>query len=137
LTVYVDDRTGDAWPVREQVQKWDRLLKLHFLYGPCHRGAGCVKVVERKMGDTGVGATTTYACGSCGIIDDTVVVAVNTTYGDSPAEVRKRTICHELGHAAGKTAHNAATCMEPDVSIPNGSPNPSSKDAAVINAVYA
>jgi hypothetical protein len=136
--VYVEDHTGDGWPVTGAVAALDRALIISVRYGRCRDGAGCVRVSEKPTltGDY-LGLTHTWASRSTHemVRDATVELSdvVQTSTG------RWDTTLHELIHAMGWNQHDSTGLMRAfiDVDAPGttryGVPP---ADAAALNAAY-
>lgn len=130
--VYVQDSTGDRWPVKAAVQGWDAGLTISVRYGTCQPHVRCVKVTEAREGfnDT---------IGSTGIQDTgDADIRMNFSYSWLPPEARLSAACHELGHALGLRRHNEDqdSCMNATAHW-GESTRPGKRDLAELNAKAA
>lgn len=145
--VYVEDHTGDRWPVAAYVAAWDRPLKLRVIYGPCRTGAGCAKVYDRNDGNDGdAGRTGIGAEGSDGVRSTTTYL--NDYYADAVALAIGRAatarwvaevVCHELGHVIGMRQHDdvdPASCVRTTVRADGNRTRVGAGDVAHVNARY-
>jgi hypothetical protein len=136
--IYFVDHSGDAWPVTAAVPVWNEAQGVDSWYRWAHcpavNGAHCVGVFSGNYGDTGwVGFTSALIDNNRTFIDTSVGVQLNDFYSITAARRRKST-CHELGHALGM-GHNWATnsCLISGAYEPQ---RPNGDDFALIADIY-
>jgi hypothetical protein len=138
--IYFTDHTSSAWPVTAAVPVWNEAQGVDSWYRwatcPSTSGILCVHVYNDSFGANGwVGETDySYNTSSRNFVDGSVWVWFNDSYSTSAARKRK-TACHELGHALGM-GHNSSTgsCLVSGDYTPS---RPNANDFSLIRDIYA
>lgn len=101
--VYVEDSTGDDWPVTGAVATLQAALRLDVRYGKCRDGAGCVTVEQVDAMPDDYGQTYTHYNRRFEV-QGTTTVRVSDEVRTQPG--RRVLLLHELFHAVGWTGHD-------------------------------
>lgn len=146
--VYVEDHTGNSWPVAASVRDWDAGTDVSVRYGKCRANAGCVRVYEVSApvsrpgswaGLTDYNYARWYSSRTGPFMNGGYVrVSVNrNVIGSTTARMRRQVTCHEIGHALGIGYHSPVygSCMYAPNSA-RASVLPASADRAALNRVY-
>ncbi len=137
--VYFVDHSGDAWPVTAAVPVWNRAQGVDSWYRwancPGKRGTHCVHVWSDDYGDIGwVGLTNIVWNSNRDLVDGDVYVLLNDYYSYLGANRRRKSTCHELGHALGMGHNSSAnSCLIQGAYEPLW---PNGDDFALIHDVY-
>lgn len=116
--VRFNDHTSAAWPVSKAVYSWNQTpgIDSSYLYNSCpfKAGARCIDVFSDDYGDSGWNGLTSFRLAtdrSGRFIESATRVQLNDHYAPNSAQ-RRRTACHELGHALGLGhTQSLASCM--------------------------
>jgi hypothetical protein len=134
-TVYVEDHSGRAWPVKAAVAKWAvGMVDVHVVYGKCRDQAPCVTVTEDDLSED-IGGQTPMDRGLFSGEMHGAKVQFNRMYADDPAWWRTAVACHELGHAMGIESHDTGpdSCMAGGLLTATTPAHPGKRDLAELN----
>jgi hypothetical protein len=136
--VYFVDHTTAAWPVSAAVPVWNQAQNVDSYYRwntcPTLAGVHCVHVNSANYGDTEwLGETSIRFDAARNLIDGQVEVRFNNFHTTTAARKRK-TVCHELGHALGLGhSTSALSCMVSGAATPA---TPHADDYALLADIY-
>ena len=139
--IYFVDHTPDAWPVDAAVPVWNEAEGVDSWYRwancPFYAGTHCVGVYADYYGNTGWVGLTNHNFNSTTreFYDNQVTVYLNRTYeAQISAARRRKSTCHELGHALGLGHNsNANSCL---ISGNYTSARPNGDDFALVADIY-
>lgn len=115
--IYVENHTTDSiFHAHDSFLQWQNAFRGtlgHPVWGACHTGFACIKIVQGYYGPTGWAALTAYSYNqTTHAFLGTTTIKFNLSYRPIDYHDGAQESCHELGHAYGITWHsNTGSCL--------------------------